>query len=299
MTLALVLGVLFGLSLIVAWRLLFPPPPPLSAAVDRLQRRNALAGITAPEEPAEDSALDRVAGSLGQVLISLGLSLDHLEPDLRLLNRTIHQHMAKKVVMTFAGIAFPQLGLLGSSAVGAPWPVPLTVVGSLVLGILFFFLPDLTVRSEAQERREGFRHSLSSFLDLVVISLAGGAGVESALRDAANIGQGWAFVQLRRALEGAALTGQTPWVALTNLGEDLGVPELVELSASVSLAGTEGARVRDSLATKAASLREHALAEVESEAQASTERMAMPMVMQLMGFIVLLGYPAFVMLTGG
>lgn len=301
MTQALLLGLLFGLSLIVSWRLLFPPPPPLSAAVDRLQRRNALAGITSPEEMSEssDSAVDKLAGSLGQVLIGLGLRLDHLEPDLRLVNRTVHQHMAKKVVMCFFGIALPQMGMLMSSLVGTPWPLSLTVMASLLLGVLFFFLPDMILRTEAQERRKAFRHSLGSFLDLVVISLAGGSGVESALRDAANIGQGWSFLRLRRALEGAALTGQTPWVALTNLGEDLGVSELVELSASVSLAGTEGARVRDSLATKAASMRDHALSEVESEAQASTERMAVPMVLQLMGFVVLIGYPAFSMILGG
>jgi tight adherence protein C len=81
-------------------------------------------------------------------------------------------------------------------------------------------------------------------------------------------------------------------VALTQLGEELGVPELGELSASVSLAGTEGARVRDSLAVKAASLRDHALSEMESKAQASTERMAVPTVMLLLGFVLLIGYPS-------
>ena len=48
-------------------------------------------------------------------------------------------------------------------------------------------------RSKASERRRNFRHALGSFLDLVVISLAGGGGVESALTDASEIGRGWAF----------------------------------------------------------------------------------------------------------
>ena len=67
--------------------------------------------------------------------------------------------------------------------------------------------------------------------------------------------------------------------------------ELVELSASVSLAGTEGA-VRDSLAVKAASLRDHALAEAEAEAQSTTEKMALPVVLLFLGFLILIGYPA-------
>lgn len=301
MSLALFLGVVFGLSAIISWRLLFPPPPPLSAAVDRLQQRNALAGVTQADEIAEggDSAVDRLAGAIGQVLISLGLSFTHLEPDLRLVNRTVHQHVSKKVLLGFFGLALPQVGFLMMLLTGSPFPWILPAGASLVLGVLFFFLSDVILRTEANERREAFRHSLGSFLDLVVISLAGGAGVESALRDAATIGEGWAFVRLRTTLEGAALTGQTPWVALSELGEELDISELVELSASISLAGTEGARVRESLATKADSMRAHALSEVESKAQASTERMAVPMVLQLMGFVVLIGYPAVSLVMGG
>ena len=50
-----------------------------------------------------------------------------------------------------------------------------------------------------------FRYALSLFLDLVVIVLAGGGGVETALYDAANAGSGWAFGELRRALNAARL----------------------------------------------------------------------------------------------
>ena len=54
--------------------------------------------------------------------------------------------------------------------------------------------------TDAARRRADFRHALSAFLDLVVISLAAGAGVDGALDDASGIGHGWAFTQLRRAL---------------------------------------------------------------------------------------------------
>ena len=59
--------------------------------------------------------------------------------------------------------------------------------------------------------------------------------------------------------------------------------ELSELAASMSLAGTEGARVRESLGVKATSLRDHALAEAEAEAQATTEKMALPVVLLFLG----------------
>ena len=202
------------------------------------------------------------------------------------------------MLVGFFGLALPQLTMLMLQFAGMHVGITIPLVVSLGLGILFFFVPDLTVRSEANDRRDSFRHALSSFLDLVVISLAGGAGVESALRDAASIGRGWAFAQLRAALDSANLTGETPWAAMARLGEDLGINELAELAASVSLAGTEGAKVRESLAVKAGSLRDHALADAESEAQASTERMAMPVVMLFIGFLILIGYPAMATILG-
>jgi tight adherence protein C len=294
MIVPLLLGALVGLGAIVSWRLLFPSPPPLQAAIDRLQRRNQLVRIThADQTDGISDFLGRTVGaSLGRILRNMGLRLDSLEPDLRLVGRSLDQHLAQKVVLAFFGLALP-------AVVAAVWTVggfnvPLTFptgVG-LVLGVFFFFAPDISLRSETQERRKAFKQALGSFLDLVVISLAGGSGVESALRDAAGVGRGWAFAQLRNALEVTALTGETPWAALARLGEEVGVTELVELSATVSLAGTEGARVRDSLAVKAASLRDHALAEAEAEAQSTTEKMALPVVLLFLGFLILIGYPA-------
>ncbi|MGH9118038.1 MAG: type II secretion system F family protein [Acidimicrobiales bacterium] len=294
MTAALLLGLVFGFAAFATWRLLFPPTPPLSAAIARLQRRNELTRITsAGEEHDVSDLVGRTLGaSLGRMMTGLGLRLDRLEPDLRLLNRTLEQHLGQKVLLAFFGLALPQLVVLAMYLAGTPVGLPIPMVVSLGLALVFFFVPDLTLRSEANARRDAFRHALGSFLDLVVISLAGGAGVESALRDAAAIGRGWAFAQLRQALDVATLTGETPWAALTRLGDELGVSELAELSASVSLAGTEGARVRDSLAVKATSLRDHALAQAESEAQASTEAMALPVVLLFVGFLILIGYPA-------
>lgn len=294
MIVPLLLGALVGLGAIVSWRLLFPSPPPLQAAIDRLQRRNQLVRIThADQSDGISNLLSRTVGaSLGRIMRNLGLRVDSLEPDLRLVGRTLDQHLAQKVVLAFFGFALPAIVATVWTVGGFSVPLTFPTGVGLVLGVFFFFAPDISLRSETEERRKAFKQALGSFLDLVVISLAGGTGVESALRDAAGVGRGWAFAQLRNALEVTALTGETPWAALARLGEELGVTELVELSASVSLAGTEGARVRDSLAVKAASLRDHALAEAEAEAQSTTEKMALPVVLLFLGFLILIGYPA-------
>jgi Flp pilus assembly protein TadB len=178
--------------------------------------------------------------------------------------------------------------LLGGAKIG--FIVPLWV--SLVLMVGGFILPDLGIRADAGRRRRDFRHALGSFLDLVVVALAGGGGVETALTDAASIGGGWAFAHLRRSLDEARLARLTPWAGLGRLGNELGISELSELAASVSLAGTEGAKVRASLAAKAVSLRTHELAEAETADQAATERMSLPIVMLFAGFLFFIGFPA-------
>lgn len=295
MILPLLLGALVGLGALVSWRLLFPSPPPLQAAIDRLNRRNELVGIANRDvgDHGVSDLLGRTVGAgLERTMRNLGFDLESLEADLRLVGRTLEQHMAQKVLLALFGVALPALLGLLWLVLGIEIATTVPVAGSLVLGVVFFFAPDLTLRSEAADRRKDFKRALGSFLDLVVISLAGGAGVESALRDAAGVGRGWAFAQIHNALDVTALTGETPWAALARLGDEVGIPELVELSASVSLAGTEGARVRESLAVKATSLRDHALAEAEAEAESTTEKMAMPVVLLFLGFLILVGYPA-------
>ena len=299
---ALLLGAVVGLGLVASWRLLFPAPPPLQAAIDRLNRRNELIGITnrgTRDSQASDLFGRTVGASLTKTMRKLGLNLESLEADLRLVGRSIEEHMAQKALLSLFGLGLPAvLGVFWAvTGVGVSLRIP--VVAAVLLAVFFFFAPDISLRSDAAERRKEFKRSLGSFLDLVVISLAGGAGVESALRDAASVGRGWAYAQLHNALDVTALTGETPWAALARLGREVGVPELVQLSSSVSLAGTEGARVRESLAVKASSLRDHALAEAESQAESTTEKMALPVVLLFFGFLVLIGYPAITLILTG
>ena len=70
-----------------------------------------------------------------------------------------------------------------------------------------------------------------------------------------------------------------------------------ELSASLTLAGAKGARVRQSLVAKAESLRQRRMS--EAEANEASERMVIPLVLLGMGLLVFLGYPAVSRVLGG
>jgi len=292
---ALGLGAGLGIGL---WTLLvgfFPPRPALGALLARAS------APPAPGVPPEGSGgwAARLGGPFVAPLQALGLPGARLVRDLAVLGRPVSIHLAQQASGALTGLLAPVLVHLlltvGGLSLGAAPPV----IAAVVLAVLGFLAPSLRVHAEATRLRAGFRHALSAYLDLVGITLAGGAGVDSALRDSVAIGGGWAFTQLRRALDTARLTRTTPWATLRRLGEDLDVSELSELAASVSLAGTEGAKVRASLAAKASALRTHQITDTEADAQAATERMSLPVMVLFLAFLIFIGYPALTQVLNG
>ncbi|MDA3016986.1 MAG: type II secretion system F family protein [Actinomycetota bacterium] len=161
-----------------------------------------------------------------------------------------------------------------------------------------FFLPDTQVRAKAKSRRQDFLHAFSSYLDLVNVLLAGGAGTETALTAAAEAGDGWSFSEIRNALTRARSSRRSPWVELATLGTTYNIAEISEVAGSVQLAGEHGARIRLSLSARADSLRNRHMGEIEAEAQSATERMGIPMVLLFVAFIALIGYPAVHLVLG-
>lgn len=274
----------------------FPPRPPLRALVDRLHTTPSPPPILTADS---DGWALRVGRPFVKPLAMLGLPNRKLRNDLAVTGKGIEHHLAEKATLALTGLLLPTLVYLVFTVadVGLGWEVP--AVASLVLALGGFLFPDLSVRQEAERRRSTFRHALSAYLNLIRVLLAGGAGVDGALSDAVCIGKGWAFQQLRRALITAKLTRITPWSALGQLGTELDVHQLSELAASVSLAGTEGARVRFSLAAKAAALRTRELTDAEGEGQAATERMSLPVVILFGAFLTFIGFPALASVLGG
>jgi pilus assembly protein TadC len=284
---AMLSGALIGAGLLVAVRGLVAPPLP------RLDRR--LAELYEAPLAVGQSLIQRRWQAWALQLVSAnGRDLRPVRRDLAVAGMTMERHAVAKLTFAVAGAGLPLAVAVAWSAAGIAISPGAVLLLALAAGAAGFFVPDLLLARRAAQRRRDFRYALSLFLDLVVIVLAGGGGVETALHDSANAGSGWAFGELRRALNAARLQRSSPWAALTQLGDELGSAELIELASSVELAGTSGARVRESLRAKAISARDHELAEAESEALAASERMGAPMVGMFVGLILLIGYPAMV-----
>ncbi|MFD4636889.1 type II secretion system F family protein [Lentzea sp. NPDC058436] len=276
-----------GLWAFAVW--LIPPKPSL---------REVLATLSAPPSTSTGSVW-RVEHTIARVAGSFRLPTARVRADLNVIGSDVERHLASKAIGGLSGAALAccvSLSLVFGD-VGSPWLTSAVAIAGLTA--LGFLLPDLKVRESAQRRRSAFRHALGAYLNLVRILLAGGAGVDSALSDAADVGTGWAFHQLRQALVTAQVMRTTPWEALERLGDELALRQLSDLAAAVALAGTDGAKIRSSLASKAAALRTRELTDSEGEARAATERMSLPLVLLMLGFLVFIGYPALISVLNG
>ena len=205
----------------------------------------------------------------------------------------------ERLICAATSAAIPLVMIVVTTIGGSPLPLPLLLITSLVLSVVGFMLPVLQLRTRAKTKRREFRTSLSAYLDLVSIMLAGGAGIESALVAASRVGDGPTFHLIADSLDIARATRRSPWEILATEGERIGIDELPELAATIKLGGEQGARMTSSLVAKASSMRAKQLAEIEADANAATERMGLPMVLLFMGFLILLGYPAMQTISAG
>lgn len=250
--------------------------------------------LALPGRPAGSSEVTSRSSLLEQRLVlrlidllrAAGMDPNRRAADLRVSRRTVDQHVLAKLVAGLGGGTFP--GVLALMLGLGPMAVLIGLAGACA----GFWLPELTLTGEAQEARKAFRHAYGAYLDLVNVMLASGAGPETALHTAADSGSGWVFASLRESLEAARRTRRSMSDALAELGATLDISELRELAASVALVGNQGAKVRSSLAAKADTLRAQQVSEAEGEAEAATERMTLPVVVMLLGFLMFIGYPA-------
>lgn len=289
-TVPLILGAGVGTGVWICIRAFRPRPQPIAAILARLDQPGQ------PIATARGPLADRT-GALARKLLDLREMPAQQRAALELVDRSPERHALDKVAATLAGLLGTALLGIGLTAAGvnvSPMFVLVLAAGAATAGWVF---PDLALRDQAEGRRRAFRHAMSAYLDLVNILLAGGAGIETALYAAAHVGEGWGFDTLRHALNRARLTGQSPWETFASLGARLGVTELTELAASVSLAGSHGARIRASLAAKADAVRGHQVAETEAAAESATERMTIPVAVMLAGFLVFIAYPALLEVT--
>lgn len=279
-------GAGIGISVLVAWSALRPLAPSLAEA----QRR--IAAVQDGPLGSPSARRTRVSGYPVRWLGRLGIPNSALKSDLALAGIDVEAFLTKKVINAVIGLLMPVAAQ--AALVGAGMAVPTVVVVGIaaVLAVLFFLAPDSEVRRKTLEVRDETREALDVLLSFAATSMAAGDGIESALEGASAIGEGMAFDYFRAATAAARTSRRPVWACYADLAEQLGVVELSELAATVSLAGGQGAKIAESLAAKAASLRGRRNAERAAANISATERTHMPVSVMMLGFLLVLVFPS-------
>lgn len=274
-------GAGLGAALVAYW--IRPPRPSLAQALDALRH-----------PPAPSSAQQRREWWLGAPLARLGLPGQRIRQDLALLEKPVEGFRAMQVAAT-------ALGTLAAVAVAALWgssgmvPVLLALLGA----VAGWRWATSRIQAPAQQRRVELQHVLSVMQDLIAVAMAGGAGIDQAVDDAAAVCTGWAADRLRRTLHHARLTRTPTWQALATLGEQTRVGELSELANTIQLAGSEGTRVRSALSAYSTAMRARQVAEMETVDRSAAVRTSLPVLILALGYGVFLLYPALSALSAG
>ncbi len=271
-------GCLMGLGLVIMLAELRPAPARLADVLARL-------------EGSEPTAQPCHARWVPAVVRRTGLHVP--SRDLHLLGISTDSLLTKRIAYLLLGLVFPTLlNLMTTVAMGngVPWQVP--AGAGVLFGGLFAIAPDIAVRRQAAELRREFRAVLATYLDLVALERAAGAGSSEALYAPADVCVGWVFGRIHAVLEHARRSGEQPWRGLADLGRRVGVVELTELADIAEDAGSVGAQVMPTLLAKAAAMRTAALTEARARANSRTSEMPVAIAMSISGFLLLVTFPA-------
>ncbi len=213
---------------------------------------------------------------------------------LRTIERTPERHIGY-LVAALIGLVMPTLAVIVAAGIGGvERPVNLAVPAAV--GVIAAGLAPLLVHGRAMERAAdlhlSLRHQLSAFVDMVTMLLAGNAGHEGALGQAAQAGDGRLFRELRRRMREAGATGRSFIDALDPVADDFDLPELTQIAATGRLAAAEGAPVARSLSAKCATLRSTLAADQEAEARVRTDKVTPPLVGMTVLFMAVIIFPA-------
>jgi len=270
-------------------------------------RRVDMVGAAQRWESAHETATVHVPGGLGRPTLQTrlgrmlavrlgrhGIQMQQIRQDLAMVNRDLESFLVTTVLKSLAGLVLPSVLYAFLTSAGASPPPSSPLIFGLILAVGMVFLSIEQLHREANDRRDELRRTLSTYLDLVAMAMAGGRGHPEALPMAAQIGSGWTFELLEDTVVGARDAGTTPWAALGELGRRCDISELRDLAVAVSLVADNGARVRETLMARAESLRQSRITAAQEDAKKRSDSIEWNQLVIAGGFVLWLFYPTVV-----
>ena len=285
-------GIGLGIARLV-W-LLAPRRVDMVGAAQRWEAARATAAVHTPPGMVRTGVQAKVGRMLAVRLGRHGVQMQQIRQDLAMVNRDLEGFLVTTTLKSLAGLVLPSVLFALLQSVGASPPPSAPLVFGVIFAVGFVFVSIEQLHREANDRRDELRRTLSTYLDLVAMAMAGGRGHPEALPMAAQIGSGWTFELLEDTVVGARDAGTTPWAALGELGRRCDISELRDLAVAVTLVADNGARVRETLMARAESLRQSRITAAKEDAQKRSDSIEWNQLVIAGGFVVWLFYPTVV-----
>lgn len=174
--------------------------------------------------------------------------------------------------------------MLTITALSGSVPAVTGLVIAGIFGLIGYGLPVLWLWQQAQKRQMGIRKSLPDFLDLLVISVEAGLGLDMAISKLANLKSARTSTYLREELVRYAKDislGKPRKEALLDMANRTGVDEFLVIINALVQSYEMGTGVSQTLRVQADSLRIKRLQAAEERANKVPVKMVMPIYMFL------------------
>ncbi|MEM7340410.1 MAG: hypothetical protein AAF467_17255 [Actinomycetota bacterium] len=279
----------FAAGLIIVARATFRPRPSL----DKLMADQTLGRARVTSIGVDASTLWGRA-ALWVMRRLLGPRSEALVSDLDVMEQDTTSHAVER--MSVSLLAAISVALFGN-AFGLVGSVVLFVFVVMVVFYGVYLYVGMELRSRADVKRRSIGLATNELVGLVTVAISGGSGLNSALRSAAWIADSPSYTRIRRALSQADVRGAPYSEALTELGEQLRVPELMKLGQTVEMSTATGARLTETLRSRLDAVNDQEFNAAIAAAEKASDQMASMMGVVVLALTVFMTYPLVVRLV--
>ena len=265
----------------------------------RMTGRKAQAQVRAVRQKAAESVAKRVMKTVAPIAVRPVMKQDAEEMSKLRMRLAMAGYHSENAPTTFLASKTVVAICFGAAAAGFAWakgyPLP-TAVGVIMIGAgMGFLAPDLWLKSGISKRMEQIRHGLPDTLDMLVISVESGLGLDAAFQ---RVGEEMHGVHPVLSEEIQLITLETQMgipraEALTNLATRTGLDEVRSLVAIINQAERFGTSIARALRNQSDALRVKRRQAAEERAQKTTVKLMAPLILFIFpAILVVLAGPA-------
>ena len=294
------LGAMVVVSIALVVYALWPKPDEEGDTIKRrMTGRRAQSQVKAVRQKAAESVAKRVMKTVAPIAVRPAKKQDAEEMSKLRMRLATAGYRGEGAPTTFLASKTIVAICLGAAAAGYAWakgsPLP-TAAGIVMIGAgLGFLAPDLWLKSGISKRMEKIRHGLPDTLDMLVISVESGLGLDAAFQ---RVGEEMRSVHpvLAEELQLVTLEAQMGiprTEALTNLSTRTGLEEVRSLVAIINQAERFGTSIARALRNQSDALRVKRRQAAEERAQKTTVKLMAPLILFIFpAILVVLAGPA-------